>query len=49
MQVDQIDEEAHAPHDESVANYYGIWPMIIGFAFGAALIWFMFAYADGFA
>tara|TARA_B100000886_G_C20139220_1_gene373271 strand:+ start:189 stop:323 length:135 start_codon:yes stop_codon:yes gene_type:complete len=28
---------------------YGIWAAVIGYAFGAALVWFMFAIADGFA
>lgn len=35
--------------DLKVSDFYGAWPMIIGFLFAAGLIWFMFAYADGFA
>lgn len=35
--------------DGNVAEYYGIWPQIIGLVIAAALILFMFAYADGFA
>ncbi len=31
-----------------ISNYYGIWPFCVGLAFGALLIWFMFAYSDGF-
>ncbi|MEM8743744.1 MAG: hypothetical protein AAGF14_03815 [Pseudomonadota bacterium] len=31
------------------SNYYGIWPGIAGVLIGLALIWFMFAVADGFA
>ena len=30
------------------ANYYGIWPTVIGIAFGIAIMVFMFALADGF-
>ncbi|MEO0728998.1 MAG: hypothetical protein AAFY64_01290 [Pseudomonadota bacterium] len=32
-----------------ISNYYGIWPFIFGLAFAALIIWFMFAFADGFA
>ena len=42
------DEEVHG-HDNIDADYYGIWPTIIGLLFAAAMIWFMFAFADGFA
>ncbi len=31
------------------SNYYGIAPGIAGLLIGLALIWFMFAVADGFA
>ena len=35
-------------NDPDVSNYYGIWPTIIGLAFGFGLIAFMFWMADGF-
>jgi hypothetical protein len=35
--------------DLQIASRYGIWPTIAGFLFGAGIIWFMFAFADGFA
>mgnify|MGYP000214988087 CR=1 FL=1 len=35
--------------DLKVSDFYGPLPMIVGFLFAAGLIWFMFAYADGFA
>ena len=35
--------------DEHISGYYGVAPTIIGFAFAAALILFMFMLADGFA
>lgn len=34
--------------DRTIANYYGIWPTIIGMVFGIALTAFMFILADGF-
>ena len=39
-----IDED-----DPTPGNYYGVWPTLAGLLIAAALIWFMFAYADGFA
>jgi len=39
------DEEA----DRQISSYYGIWPGIVGMLMAALLIWFMFAFADGFA
>lgn len=35
--------------DQKISDYYGPLPMIVGLLFAAGLIWFMFAYADGFA
>ena len=32
-----------------ISNYYGVWPGIMGLLMAAALIWFMFHLADGFA
>lgn len=32
-----------------IASYYGFAPMVVGLLFAAAVIWFMFAFADGFA
>lgn len=40
-----LDEEEN---QVKLSNYYGIWPFLFGLAFGALLIWFMFAYSDGF-
>jgi hypothetical protein len=34
--------------DPEISNYYGVWPTIIGVAFGIALTGFMFMIADGF-
>lgn len=34
--------------DRTIGGYYGVWPTLIGLAFGAALTMFMFALADGF-
>ena len=34
--------------DRDISKYYGVWPTIVGFAFGAALTVFMFMLADGF-
>jgi len=43
-------------HDEEgeedllgISDYYGVMPMIAGVLFAGAVIWFMFAVADGFA
>ena len=41
----QLDEDQEAMD----SDYYGIWPTIIGLLMAAVLIWFMFAYADGFS
>lgn len=35
--------------DRNIGAYYGIWPTVVGLLMAAALIWFMFALADGFA
>jgi len=35
--------------DLAIASRFGLWPTVAGALFGAALIWFMFAMADGFA
>ncbi|MEL6299058.1 MAG: hypothetical protein AAFQ45_10855 [Pseudomonadota bacterium] len=35
--------------DDQISNYYGIWPGIAGLLIAAAIIWFMFYVADGFA
>ena len=43
MHTEDGDEDS-----EKIANYYGVWPTIIGLVFGGALTWFMFAMADGF-
>lgn len=45
VQIMHAEDEA----DAQISNYYGVWPTIIGLLFGALLIWFMFAFADGFA
>jgi len=34
--------------DTDISNYYGVWPTLIGVAFGGGLMVFMFAVADGF-
>ena len=34
--------------DPEIGNYYGVWPTLIGLAFGIGLTVFMFALADGF-
>lgn len=42
----------HDEDDDEMKNigaYYGAAPMIVGLLFAAAVIWFMFAVADGFA
>ena len=47
MQLDSEDD-----HDGNLAGdtgFYGVAPAIAGVLFGLALIWFMFALADGFA
>ena len=43
MHTEDGDEDS-----EKIADYYGIWPTLIGLLFGAGLTWFMFAMADGF-
>ena len=35
--------------DTKISDYYGVLPTIAGVVFAGALIWFMFALADGFA
>ena len=35
--------------DLTITARFGVWPTIAGTLFGAGLIWFMFALADGFA
>ncbi len=32
-----------------ISEAYGVWPTLVGAVFGGALIWLMFALADGFA
>ena len=34
---------------QALSNFYGLWPGVAGVLVGGALIWFMFALADGFA
>ncbi len=44
MHSEDGDEDVH-----EISNYYGMWTGLAGLLFGAGLIWFMFAFADGFA
>lgn len=44
MHSEDGDDDVH-----EISNYYSVWPGIAGLALGAAMIWFMFALADGFA
>jgi hypothetical protein len=44
MHSEDGDEDVH-----HVSNYYGLLPGVVGLLFGGALIWLMFALADGFA
>jgi hypothetical protein len=34
--------------DRTIGGYYGVWPTIVGLAFGGGLTLFMFMLADGF-
>ena len=34
---------------QSLSNFYGLWPGVLGVLFGLGVIWFMFTFADGFA
>ncbi len=44
MHSEDGDEDTH-----HISNYYGLLPGIVGLLVGGALIWLMFALADGFA